>query len=276
MLSLLITILTNHFLTTNGQLNFVPDNSNSGMIFTKLTDAHITHESCSIFYFYDMKELYEMGDQIESGLDNLSKECDNAMDNTCKLEWNLLKEQYEYTELNLEKIHPKNRQRRSLCKWCGKLQHVLYGTVDEDEAKEMIEVINNSSSAIIENRRMINETAHIVRIMLEEDEKKVHRIQERLNTLYSNSQSAINDKFKRRGIISISRSLINEYETLVESIDQAFTADRGQTPRIIGTDEFRSHIRAVAKSFKSGKRFPIDVFEDNILDIFNFAMIRTR
>lgn len=74
----------------NGQINFIPDDSNSGMIFTKLSNAHVSHESCSIFYFYDMKELYNMGKRIELALESLKKECDRASDSTCKLEQNLL------------------------------------------------------------------------------------------------------------------------------------------------------------------------------------------
>lgn len=58
----------------NGQINFITDDSNSGMIFSKLTNAHITHESCSIFYYYDMKEIYKMSDKIESGLEKLNIE----------------------------------------------------------------------------------------------------------------------------------------------------------------------------------------------------------
>lgn len=267
--------MLNCFFTTSGQINFTPDASNSGMIFSKLTNAHISHESCSLFYFYDMRELYEMGNQIERAIENLNGECDKTLDSTCRMESNLLNEQYQYIQQNLKKIHPKNISRRSICEWCGKVQHFLYGTVDADEAREIMGVINNSSDAITANRNMINNTAHIMEAMLEEEENKVNKIQDTLNELYANTQQSINDKLKRRDIISITRALINEYKTLVESVDQAFTTERGQTPRIVKTKEFRTRIQAVAKSLKPGKRFPIDVFENDISEIFNFATVKT-
>lgn len=107
------------------------------MIFSKLTNAHVSHESCSIFYYYDMTEIYGMGNQIKLALENLSNDCDKSMDSNCKVEWNLLREQYQYTKQNLGRIHPKNRSRRfTVCEWCGKIEHSLYGTVDADEARE--------------------------------------------------------------------------------------------------------------------------------------------
>lgn len=89
----LFAILTNYYWRTEGQMSFTPDYSNSGMIYSKLTNAHISHQSCSIFYYYDMKELHEMGMQIEHALVNLNKECDKSLDSPCKMEWDLRREQ---------------------------------------------------------------------------------------------------------------------------------------------------------------------------------------
>lgn len=66
------------------------------------------------------------------------------------------------------------------------------------------------------------------------------------------------DKLKKRDIFSITRSLVDEYKTLIESVDQAFTAEsRGQIPNIVKTDEFETQIQAISKSLKTGKRFPM-------------------
>lgn len=223
-----------------------------------------------------MRKFYSMGKRIEQALENLNKECDKALDSTCKLEQNLLGEQYWYTQQNLEKIYPKNRVRKSICEWCGTVLHFLYGTVDANEAREIMEVINNSSNAIIENRKMINHTTHIIEATLGEEENRVNKIQDSLNSWYANIQTSINDKLKRRDIISITRSLINEYKTLVESIDQAFAISKGQTPKIVRTVDFKTQMQRISKAFKPGKRFPIDVFADDILEIFNFATIKSR
>lgn len=216
-----------------------------------------------------------MGDKTKLALDNLNTECDAALDSSCKIEWKLLQELYVYARQNLDNIFPRNRYQRSICEWCGKLQHFMYGTVDADEAREMIGVINNSSIAIRENRKIINGTIHIVEAMLEREEKKVLNIQQTLNEIYTNTQTKINDKFKRRDIISITRSLIHEYEKLVESIDQSLSVQKGRAPQLMNAEEFKIQFRAIAKSFQLSKRFPIDVFKNDISEIFEFVSIKT-
>lgn len=47
---------------TKGQLNFTIDNSNTGIIFSKLSNAYISHETCTLYYFYDMTRVYRMGE----------------------------------------------------------------------------------------------------------------------------------------------------------------------------------------------------------------------
>lgn len=153
----------------NAQLNFTIDNSNSGIIFSKLTTAHISHESCIIFYFYDMTNLYKMENRIEIALNRANTECEKEVDSGCKIKTSIIKEQFQYAQRNLEKLHHRSRSPRFICEWCGKIQHFLYGTVDADEARNIINVINNSSEAIKENQRIIYNTTHIVKAILDED-----------------------------------------------------------------------------------------------------------
>lgn len=44
-----------------------------------------------------------MGTKIEIALEKLNQECDKSLYNTCKIEWNLIREQYQYTQQNLKK-----------------------------------------------------------------------------------------------------------------------------------------------------------------------------
>lgn len=185
------------FTKTNGQLNYTTDNSNSGIIFSKLTSAYISHESCTIFFYHDMTDLYHMGNQIEIALNNVRLECDRTSDVGCGIKTSILDEQFHYAQRNLEKLHHKSRAPRFvLCKWCGKVLHHVYGIVDAYEAEEIIDVINNSSEAIKENRRIIYNTTHIVKTILDEEERKINYLQNTLKQFYSELKGEIDEKLK--------------------------------------------------------------------------------
>lgn len=190
----------------------------------------------------------------------------------------MMKEQFDYAKKNLEKLHHKNRiPRFSLCEWCGKLQHFLYGTVEADEAREIITVINNSSQAIKENRKIIYNTTRIVEAILDEQEKKVIKFQENLRDFYMGVVTKNDKRWNRRDLISITDSLISEFKTLTYSIDQAFTAQStGQIPKIIQSENFIAEFHSILKSLKQGQTFPINIFEDNISEMFKIATLRVR
>lgn len=263
-----------NILESNGQLNFTTDNGNSGIIFSALAKAHISHESCIVYSYYDMTQLYQMGYQIEQALKNVNKECDKVFDSGCKFRTSLIEEQYRYAQQNLEKIHHRSRSPRFiLCEWCGKLQHFLYGTMDADEARKVINAINNSSDAIIGNCELITNATHIIEAMLEEEEDRVSSLNEKVKQFYSGMTNKIDDRIKRRDLIDVT----NEYKTLINSVEQAFVSETtGEIPKIIETNDFKKQIQGISKKLKHDKTFPIDIYQDDITEIFQFASVYSK
>lgn len=262
----------------NGQLNFTADNGNSGIIFSKLANAHISHESCTIYSYYDMAGLYQTGHQIELALANLNRECDEVMDGGCKIRKELVEEQYNYAKYNLAKIHNKSRLPRFIvCEWCGRVVHFLYGNMDAEEARTIIKIINNSSDAIVENRNLIKNTTHLVEAILGEEKDRVDNLNEKVVQFYSGMINEIDDKIKRRDLIDITNSLVSEYKTLINSVEQAFAAEAtGQIPKILKTVAFKNQIQSISKKLKAGNTFTIDVYESDISEILRFASESTR
>lgn len=153
----------------------------------------------------------------------------------------------------------------------------MHGFVDANEAREIIETINTSSEAIKQNGRVISNTTHIVKAILDEEEKQLKNLQYTLKQFYAETITKIDVIFKRRDLLSIRDSLISEYITLIHSIDQAFTAQSSnQIPKIIQSDNFISQFHSIVKSLKPGTTFPIDVFEEDITEIFKIASLHTR
>lgn len=247
-------------------------------MFTKLTTAYISHESCIMYYFYDMTNVYEIATNIKRTLKYVKSECDrnSEEDRGCKIKATLLEEQFKTAKENLEKLHHNRDRRFTLCEWCGKFQHYFYGLVDADEAREIMVVINNSSEAIKENRKIIYQTTHIVKAMLEQEEEKVNEIHERVKQFHKEIAYE-NDKIKRRDMLSITDSLIDEFKTMTDTIDQAFTAQStGQIPKVIKTDDFISQVHSVINLLKPGTTFPVNNFENDISKIFQIATLHTR
>lgn len=219
-----------------------------------------------------------MANNIKRSLKHVREECDvnTVEDSGCKIKALLLDNEFRTSRENLEKLYYKRRVRRfTICEWCGKLQHFLYGTVDADEAREILNVINNSSKAIGENRKILYNTTHIVKAMLQEEEGRVNEIHKILKEFHDDIKHE-NDKMNRRDLLSIVESLIAEFKSIIELVDQAFTAQvTGQIPKIIKTDDFLSQFQSIIKSLKSGTTFPIHIFQNDISEIFQIASLHT-
>lgn len=139
-----------------------------------------------------------------------------------------------------------------------------------------MDVINNSSEALRDNRKLIYETTHIIKAMLEQEEEKVNEIHELFKQFHKEMTNE-NDKIERRDILSITDSLIDEFKTLIDIIDQAFAARQtGQVPKIIKTDDFISQFHSVINLLKPGTTFPVNNFENDISKIFQIATLHTK
>lgn len=265
-----------------GQLNFTAHEQNTGFIFSRLANAHLSHDTFNLLYFYDTKTIRELSSRIELGITQLRTACTTNEDTTCEITTKLINEQYEMAKTNLANINQNMLRKRRfiLCEWCGKFQHILYGTMDAENARMYASKINELQKGDIDNRDLIRNQSKIVKAIIDEDENIIKGIESNLRTIqykFRGEVEEVENKIHRRDLSQVLGMLVDEFKSLISSIRQSFISTKtGEMPQILRSEQIKKDIEIIAKSLTENQAIPIEIFGENILQIFKYSTIKSN
>lgn len=269
---------------------FTLDNktSTSGIMFSKISQAEISHEHWKICYFYDLTEYFLQIDIIEQNMHQLINICVNIKNNSLcekiiiQMQRHLEIIKGQYNLIHETNNNPKFRNKRS-ADFIGSIYNLFFGLLDADDAAKYDSEILDLQSNILEQKDLLKKQVLLIRGQIYTNNATLGKIKENLilvekqiNDLMISPNSTywmrekFNDLFQLITVI-----LFNNYK-LTDSITDILTNSiQGKIMNVITIKMFKEHLKEIQDGIQINQHLPFDPKEDSIYDILKILKIKS-
>lgn len=261
-------------------------NETNGLIFTETGKVHLTFSTWRICYYFDLEEYYKEKDTLRVIINRMDTICNQLSEGkNCNILVNYLRQ--EYGKMLYEKNNIISRSKRAVLPSVGKILNVLFGVMDDDEAKkyeektnEIVKEVNVHNDILDEQTTMIMKTIRSSNETLHEFQKKISEIAIELKSKTLSQNKIINEVSLRESInflSEIATLIIMDHRDLTNKINNLVRdTTTGEIADIIDVSAIKKDLSIVRDKLEKGEDFPIDLNGENIFEIFTYSRVKAR
>lgn len=239
--------------TAMGLINtLIVENTHRGIVFTKTGGARLINGHWKICYHYNLTEYYQEIKEFRLTLNQMELICEKLSDHNCGVVTKFFNSEYQRMQYDMDllDINKKISKREAPLAFIGKLDHDLFGLVDEESAKSYENKINELILSINEQHTLDANQTTFVKKSLITTQQVTENLQKNLNKLYiafkstalglNTSLSTESLKIELNSLTNIASLIVLEHRGITEKIVHKNPADLIDFNTI--NDDFR-HIR---------------------------------
>lgn len=279
-----LTILCIFALTTTG----IRANTEeiSGLIFTRVGRVQLTYNSWKICYYFDLNEYYMEKNTLKVIISKMKTICNQLTEHeNC----NILTKQLEteYNKMLYEKTNIRRSRRSAPLPSVGKILNVVFGVMDEEEAKLYEEKINEMVRETNRHNDILNEQTTIIMKSISSSNETLHKFQGKLMEIakelkeQTSIQNRVIDEVKLREKINflteVATLIIIDHRDLTNRINSLLSdTTTGDISDMIDVNAIESDLALVKTKIERGEDFPIELNTKNIHELFTFSQVKAK
>lgn len=252
---------------------------NSPIIYSKLTEAHVSYENFKILYYFDIDYMYQLSKNIENIISNAEKLCQQIPTTYCEVALQQVKKNRETIKNGINRIDNYGTKRvKRFCNWCGRGLRWATGVLDNAAAQVYDKKINELQNATITQHDLLRNQTYIMKtsmnistMALEKLEQSIYNIDLEMMAK-SKSLSTLQAAVKFSEIMQLIDMMNNEQQEIINQSKQTLTeAKLGKIPDIINEDQLNQDIKTIHNGLSSTQALPIDFKNEDSMKIFKYA-----
>lgn len=269
-------------MTASSQMQFIRVPKNTPLIVNNLAGAQLTYESYKLVYYADLKPFFAIRDNIQVAIDSVkvSHTCLNKPIYISAA--GQLQHQLELLYADEERLMAHRAKRFILCETCGKVNHFLFGVLDQRDAKRYNEAINNLTQATLLDKELIRNQSKVFEAALHFNKNVFLRYEKEINDLNTKTEN-LTQEFKQiqlevteQSLIQITQLLFSEYYRIYGQIRRTLSdALNGKINELIPKKQLSKDLELVSKLLLPSQKLPIDYDNEDIFHIFKFSTIKS-
>lgn len=129
------------------------------ILYSNIAKAHVSYDQFKLVYHINISMPYEMTKKIDTLINSATVTCEKAGGELCKASIQQIiatREEEKESFKQIEAYGKFHRNKRSLCDWCGKAMHYMYGVMDAKTAMKYDEKINQLQNESITQHELSN------------------------------------------------------------------------------------------------------------------------
>lgn len=269
------------------QVQFEPRDTDTGLIFTELFKAHVSYDTFKLTYVINISDFTKLTKRIGTANEKTQELCDTlGRGDLCHVTILQLRNQLGSIMHDVHMLETKKqRNKRGLCDFCGKIQHWAYGVMDAERAEQLYDVYNKLANESVQQHDLIRNQSMLIETVIQSYRTTTMNIEEHLMDL-KNEQNGIlqiqnnlnetNIKSHIQDCITITALMVDEHNRMLTNINKCLEdAQKGRIPSLIPEYRLKQDLKAIAATLNSNQKLPIEILHEDILHIFRFTEIRT-
>lgn len=273
--------------TVQSQIQFIPKDTDTGLIFTELFKAHVAYDTFKLTYYISLKDFHETQTKVKTCINNIEILCVQIQSLSCQISIKQLTNQLKTMtqELKLMKTL-QQRKKRALCEFCGKINHKLTGVMDAETARLYDTKINQLQNETIQQHELIRNQSLLVETIIQTNQLTISNIEKHLNELNDQQNELMNQTSKQfnqtdkriiiQEMLTITSQMVNEHNRMLNNINKCLNdARRGKIPSFIPHYQMNDDLKRIASTLKSNQKLPIDILQEDPLHIFKFTEVQS-
>lgn len=236
-----------------------------------------------MIYYVNLTEFYHLEKVIKSAIGLAQDTCHKVKNDPCEVSITQLQQQFNSVSRDEQELNAQ-RKTRSICDWCGTLQHYLIGTMDAKRAKQYADHINQIDNETILQHDLSANQSMLFQAFLKSNQMTIKTIEKNLNKIpseidtYETHLSVLNGnnelRLKAHSLIQIATASLTEYFQLFSQIRRSVSdAKNHKIPELIPLNQLAKDLKKVAATLKPDQRLPIDMIREDPLHVFKYAEI---
>lgn len=255
------------------------EEQNSPIIYSKLTEAHVSYENFKILYYFDIEYMYKLSNQIDHIMEHGEKLCNRMMSTYCELALEQLRKNRLTIKFGLKSIDNYNSRRvKRFCDWCGQALHWATGVLDNSVAKVYDEKINELQNVTITQHDLLRNQTYIAEATMKINTKILEKLEQGIydvNLEMTNLVGALTSvgaNLRFNEIIQLGSLMISEHQEIIHQVKQTLTeAKFGKIPDLINENQLNDDIKKIHNGLSSNQALPIDFKNEAAMKIFKYA-----
>lgn len=215
-----LAILFACIVTSKARVEITQISDNVPMIFNRLADALVSHDSIKLVYFINMTEYFHLKEIIQQTIDMSENACKQLLYDTCDLQITQLKLQFVNTLRDDEEIRAQ-RKTRGICNVCGTALYHMVGVMDAKRANRYAHFINKLSEEAKKQHVLMENQTTLFQLFVKTNAKTSQELKGKLLSIESRikemnyfanlSVHNIQLALKTQGIIQLASTAITEH-----------------------------------------------------------------
>lgn len=253
--------------------------TNTPIIYTKLTKAHISYDSFKILYHFNIDYVNDISRKLSHTMKQGQSLCNQMKRDYCEVAIQQIEKNRLITEIDLKRIDGYGKKRvKRYCEMCGTFLHWSMGIMDADTAVSYDEKINELQNATLTQHQLMKNQTYIMETSLKTNTEIMERLAKAIYDTSKNeeqlSKKALETELNVRfgEIIQLATLMNSEQQEMIRSIKQTLAeAKAGKIPEIIDEEQLNRDIEKIHNGLSENQALPIDFKKEEAIKIFKYA-----
>lgn len=253
--------------------------SNSPIIYSQLTTAHVSYENFKILYYFDIKYMYDLSIAVDQVIENGEKLCNQTATLYCNMALKQISKNRVTIKNTLNRIdNYESRRVKRFCKWCGSAISWATGLLENEVAEVYDKKINELQNATITQHDLLRNQTYIMQTsmninteILEKLEQAIHNTDMEIGRVMR-SFNKLETAVRFNEIIQLIDLMNDEQREIIHEVVQTLTeAKLGRIPDIINEERLNQDIKNIHNGLSANQALPIDFKNEAAMKIFKYA-----
>lgn len=253
--------------------------TNTPIIYSKLTKAHISYDSFKILYHFNIGYIYDISRKLSHTIKQGQILCNQTKRDYCEVAIQQIKKNKLITEIDLKRMDNYGKKRvKRYCEMCGTFLHWSTGIMDANTAILYDEKINELQNATVTQHQLMKNQTYIMETSLKANTEILERLAKAIYDTTKNEkelsekglETELNIRFGE--IIQLATLMNMEQQEMIRSIKQTLAeAKAGKIPEIIDEEQLNRDIEKIHNGLSEDQALPIDFKKEEAIKIFKYA-----
>lgn len=264
------------------QLKFrqVPDNT--PMIINKMAKAQLTYESYRLVYYADLGPFFGIRENIKLAIDSIQRTHTSLNKPGYISSAGQLQHQLQLLYADEDRLMAHRAKRFIVCETCGKVNHFLFGVLDQRDAQRYDDAINNLANATLNDKELIKNQSMVFEAAMHFNKNVFLRYEHEINNLNEKMENQTIEmrqmqlEVTEQSLIQITQLLFSEYYRIYGQIRRTLSdARNGKINELIPKEQLSRDMEHLSRLLLSHQKLPIDFDHEDIFHIFKFSTLRS-
>lgn len=279
-------------LENGGGVKYNPTGDSSGLIFAPIADTQLTYKEWRIVFYYDLEPYFrelELLKQYEKRLIAIcTKKTENpSREEICQVTLEHVNNHMRSVSEDMEIVQSydsigKNRNRRGLINAVGSLQNILFGVLDQEDAKRYEEQINELKQNQDYGAQLLKENTILSERIIKTNNATFEKIEKRFENLDYELRvfDQVKDEIRVNNLFTTMAATLAiifiDHDSLNKEVSKILSHTlKGEITDIIPANQLLKSLRTIERELNKNEELTINLDYESAYHLFRAASLHS-